>query len=118
MLMVRNPPANAGDVRDRSPSPGWGRSPGGRHDNPLQHSCLENNWTEEPGRLQSIGLQRVRQLKRLSAHTVPQSVLGVLGYCVRGIHEQTLVTVISVAAVFFSKALPLVTSLPEASVAD
>ena len=76
------------------------------------------HWTEEPGRLQSIGLQRVRQLKRLSAHTVPQSVLGVLGYCVRGIHEQTLVTVISVAAVFFSKALPLVTSLPEASVAD
>ena len=32
--------------------PGSGRSPGGGHDNPLQHSCLENS---EPGRLKSIG---------------------------------------------------------------
>ena len=40
--------------------PGSGRSPGEGNDNPLQYSCLENSWTEEPGRLQSVGLQRVR----------------------------------------------------------
>ena len=36
--------------------PGLGRSPGGGNGNPLQYSCLENPpWTEEPGRLQSMG---------------------------------------------------------------
>ena len=41
-LVVKNPPANAGDVRDTGLIPGLGRSPGGRHGNPLQYSCLEN----------------------------------------------------------------------------
>ena len=41
-LVVKNPPANAGDLRDASLIPGWGRSPGGRHGNPLQYFCLEN----------------------------------------------------------------------------
>ena len=40
-LVVKNPPANAGDRRDASLSPGWGRSPGGGHGSPLQYSCLE-----------------------------------------------------------------------------
>ena len=40
--VVRNPPANAGGVRDAGSIPGSGRSPGGRHGNPLQYSCLEN----------------------------------------------------------------------------
>ena len=40
--MVKNPPANAGNIRDMGSVPGWGRSPGGGHDNPLQYSCLEN----------------------------------------------------------------------------
>ena len=40
--MVKNPPANTGDVRDTGLVPGLGRSPGGGHDNPLQYSCLEN----------------------------------------------------------------------------
>ena len=57
--MVRNPSANAGDIRDVSSIPGLGRSPGGGHGNPLQHSCLENPWTEEPGGLESMGSQRV-----------------------------------------------------------
>ena len=39
--------------------PGSGRSPGEGNGNPLQYSCLENSWTEEPGGLQSMGLQRV-----------------------------------------------------------
>ena len=41
-LVVKNPPANAGDVRDAGSTPGLGRSPGGGHGNPLQYSCLEN----------------------------------------------------------------------------
>ena len=41
-LVVKNLLANAGDVRDKGLIPGSGRSPGGGHDNPLQHSCLEN----------------------------------------------------------------------------
>ena len=40
--MVENPPAYAGDIRDPGLIPASGRSPGGRHDNPLQYSCLEN----------------------------------------------------------------------------
>ena len=37
--MIKNPPANAGDV---CLIPGSGRSSGGRNDSPLQYSCLEN----------------------------------------------------------------------------
>ena len=40
--MVRNQPANAGDIRDIDLIPGLGRSPGEGHGNPLQYSCLEN----------------------------------------------------------------------------
>ena len=40
--MIKNPPANAGDVRDAASIPGSGRSPGGRTGNPLQYSCLGN----------------------------------------------------------------------------
>ena len=40
--MVKDLPANAGDVRDADSIPGSGRSPGGGHGNPLQYSCLEN----------------------------------------------------------------------------
>ena len=38
---------------------GYRRSPGEGNGNPLQYSCLRIPWTEEPGRLQSIGSQRV-----------------------------------------------------------
>ena len=40
--MVKNPPANSGDIRDVGSIPGLGRSPGGGYGNPLQYSCLEN----------------------------------------------------------------------------
>ena len=42
MLVVNNPPDNAGDIRDAGSTPGSGRSPGRRHGNPFQYSCLEN----------------------------------------------------------------------------
>ena len=41
-LLVKNLPANAGDIRDEGSVPGSGRSPGEGHGNPLQYSCLEN----------------------------------------------------------------------------
>ena len=42
VLVVKNPPADAGGVTDTGLVPGLVRSPGGRHGNPLQCSCLEN----------------------------------------------------------------------------
>ena len=39
---VKNPPANAGALRDAGSIPRLGRAPGGGHGNPLQYSCLEN----------------------------------------------------------------------------
>ena len=41
-LVVKNLPANAGDIRDVGSIPGLGRSPGGGHGNPLKYSCLKN----------------------------------------------------------------------------
>ena len=53
VLAVKNSPANAGDIRDMGSVPGSGRSPGG--------GCPgESPWTEESGRLQPVGSQRVR----------------------------------------------------------
>ena len=45
---------NAGDPGS---IPGLGRSHGEGNDNPLQYSCLQNPWTEEPGRPQSMKSQ-------------------------------------------------------------
>ena len=42
VIVVKSPPANAGDGRDVGLIPGLGRSPGGGHGNPLQYSSLEN----------------------------------------------------------------------------
>ena len=53
--MVKNLPARAGDLRDAGSIPGWGRSPGWGM---VTHSSIlawRIPWTEEPGRLESIG---------------------------------------------------------------
>jgi len=52
--VVKNPPANAGDMGS---VPGLGRAPGGGNSKPLQYSCLEILWTEEPDNLQYIRSQ-------------------------------------------------------------
>ena len=56
--VVKNPPANARDIRDVGLIPGSGRSPGGGYGNPLQDSCLENPRTEELS-LQNCNLDNV-----------------------------------------------------------
>ena len=58
VLVVKNSPPKAEDARDPSLIPGLGRCPGEGNGNPLQCSCLEILWTEEPGGLQSKGSQR------------------------------------------------------------
>ena len=45
--MVKNPPANAGDVREAGSIPGLGRSSGEGNGNPLQYSCLGNPMDRE-----------------------------------------------------------------------
>ena len=50
-LVVKNPPANAGDSRDIGSIPGLGRFPGEGNGNPLHMVAWEIPWTEEPGRL-------------------------------------------------------------------
>ena len=45
--MVKNLPANAGDLREEGLIPELGRSPGGGHGNALQYSCLENPMNRE-----------------------------------------------------------------------
>ena len=55
--MVKNPPANVGDIRVSGLIPETHVSrkfPGEGHGDTLQHSCLENLWTEEPGGQQSM----------------------------------------------------------------
>ena len=56
-LVVKNLPANAGNIRDVNLIPGMGRSPGKGHGNPLKYSCLENATERGAGGLQSIGSQ-------------------------------------------------------------
>ena len=48
--MVKNLPANAGDIRDMGSIPGSGRPPGGGHGNLLLYSCLENHRAREAWR--------------------------------------------------------------------
>ena len=58
--MTRNQPANAGDIRDIGSIPEFGRTPGGGNGNELSILGWRIPWTEEPGGLQSMGLQRTR----------------------------------------------------------
>ena len=78
-LVVKNPPANAGDVRDTGSIPGLGRSPGGGRNNSLQYSCLENPMDRgawQPA-VHRVGKNRTR-LKQLGMHApvVKTSIQG------------------------------------------
>ena len=57
-LVVKNPPANAGDIRDVGLIPGSGRSPGGGNDNPLQYSCLGSPMDRGAGQIIVHGLTK------------------------------------------------------------
>ena len=59
-LEIKNPPAKVGDVRDLGSTRGSRQSPEAGGGNSLQYSCRKIRWTEKPGRLLSMGFQRVR----------------------------------------------------------
>ena len=59
-LLVKNLPANVGDISDAGLTSGSGRSPGGGNGSPLQYSSLDNSMDRGAGRLQSLGSQRVK----------------------------------------------------------
>ena len=74
-LVVKNPPANAGDIRDPGSSLDWG--------DPLEEGMATHSsipvwripWSAEPGRLQSIGSQRVKHDgSNLAQHTCTRVV--------------------------------------------
>ena len=66
-LVVKNPPANAGDLRDSGSIPGWGRSSGLWHGNLFQYSCPENLMDRGPWRATVQGVTKSRtQLQQLT----------------------------------------------------
>ena len=66
-VVVKNPPASAGDVRDVGSISGPGRSPGRGHGNTLQYSCLENPMDRGGWWATVYGVAKSRtRLKRLS----------------------------------------------------
>ena len=75
-LVVKNPPANAGDIRDVGAIPGLGRSPGGGHGNLLQYSCLENPMDRGTWQVESMGTQRVRHLSTHARNELWSRELG------------------------------------------
>ena len=62
--LVKNPPANAGDIRHVGLIPGLGRSPGGGHGNPLQYSSLENPIDRGAWQATVYGVKEPERLKR------------------------------------------------------
>ena len=70
VLVVKNPPKSAGDIRDAGSSPRSGRSPGGEHGNPQQYSCLESPMDREawPATVHSITRSWTEQNWLSTAH--------------------------------------------------
>ena len=68
-LMVKNPLADAGDIRDTGSIPGSGRSSGGGYGNPLQYFCLESPMDRGSWTTVHRVTKNQTQLKQLSTHT-------------------------------------------------
>ena len=60
VLAVKNPPANAGDLRDTGSIPGLARYHGEGRGNPLQHSCLENTMDRKAWQAQGHRVAQIR----------------------------------------------------------
>ena len=70
VLVVKDPSANAGDIKDLGSIAGSGRSSGGGHGNPLQYSCLENPMDRGAWRAAVDGVTKSQtKLKRLGMYT-------------------------------------------------
>ena len=89
-LVVKNPPAKAGDVRDLESNPWSGRPPGGGHGNPLQCSCLGTPMDRGAWWATGYGVAETwTQLKQLSTQActlviqAQETYLGVPGWTAR-----------------------------------
>ena len=69
--VVKNPPANAGDIRDTGSIPGSGRSPKGGNDNPLQYSCLRNSMDGGTWRVTVHGVTELNTTQQLNNKSSP-----------------------------------------------
>ena len=80
--MVKNPPANAGDIRDAGSIAGLERSPGEGNGNSLWYACPENSMDGGAWKaIQSMGSQRVGQDgANEHAHKMCHLYLSVSGY--------------------------------------
>ena len=78
VLVVKNLPASAGDVRDADLTPGLGRSHGEGHGNPFQYSCLKNPMERGAWWATVHGLQRVGHDQMTKHSTANNTLLAVL----------------------------------------
>ena len=76
--MLKNPPANAGDARDRGSVPGCGRSPGGGKDNPFQYSCLENSVDRGAWWATVDGVPKIEQAGCIKSWCISQSTVTLM----------------------------------------
>ena len=84
-LVVKSPPASAGDIRKACSSPELGRSPGGGHGHPLQYSCLENPMDRGAKRATVPGVEKSRtRLKWRSTRAHPHPSLASHAASLRG----------------------------------
>ena len=73
VVVVKNSPANATDIRDVGSISRWGRSPGGGHGYPLQYSCLEIPMDRGDWRATVHGFRKIQT--RLNTHTLSSMAL-------------------------------------------
>ena len=76
VLVVKNPPADAGDLREAGSNTGWGRSSEGGNGNPLQYSCLQNPMDRAAlGAMVHKVTKSQTWLKQLSTHMSRHSLI-------------------------------------------
>ena len=91
--MVKNPPVNAGDIRDAGAIHGLGRSPEGEHSNPLQYSCLEN--AMDRGTWQATVHEVTRVGHNLATKPPPPSKMGNKMYFILNLYRWILQSTIN-----------------------
>ena len=81
-LVVKNPTAKVGDVRDAGSIPGSERSPGGGNGNPPQYSCLESPMDRGAWRatVRSVAQKYVARISTITATTAEHSSLPTLNF--------------------------------------
>ena len=90
VIVVKNTPANTGNIRDADSIPGWGRFPGIAYGNPLHYSCLENPMDRGAWRVTGHRVAKIQAwLKWINKHTckTKQELEPVIGRNNRSVAE-------------------------------